>query len=268
MTDARRVLGEGREAVVYALDESRVLKVFKPLDDAAARARREFDIGSLLFAHGLPVAEPLELLSDNGNPALISRRVNGRSLNRLLSRAPWRVADIAAQLARVQVALHNVRPPAGLGELHDVVEARLRSNPELPTALVARALQALHELPRGDRLCHGNVHLGNVLVHDGGPVLVDCGDTTIGDPHAEVAHTIVRYRCARLRRDVPLLARLGSSIGRRLVGFHYLRAYRKLAAVDDATLSRWIAVRAVERLAEGNDRERRRLTHLATRHFG
>jgi len=257
------VLGDGREAVVYALDEHRVLKVFRDLADADERASREFAIGVMLHEQGLPVARPIELTRWEGAPALVSQRVHGASLNAELSRAPWKVVKVARQLAAAQAALHSIQPPASLDHLHDVVERRLRSNADVPSELVDAALRALAGLPRGDRLCHGNAHLGNIILRGGEPVLVDCGDATIGDPAAEVAHTLVRYRCARLRGGAPLLARLSSAIGRRLLGVCYLHAYSSLVDLDHAEVDRWVGVRAVERLAEGHPHERRRLARLA-----
>ena len=59
------VLGNGREAIVYALGSDRVLKVFRDAD-AGSRARAEFEVGLLLHASGLPVARPIECVTYEG----------------------------------------------------------------------------------------------------------------------------------------------------------------------------------------------------------
>jgi thiamine kinase len=258
------VLGHGREAVVYALDDDRVLKVFRN-EDAGDRAAAEFAIASMLHAHGLPVALPLEVTSFDGRPALVSRRVRGRDLNATLAAAPWKLPTVAAQLAQVQVEWHRLDAPDVLPALHSIIETRVRSNTALPAGLVDLALRQLSSLPVGDRLCHGNLHLGNVLIDNGRSVLVDCSDASRGDPMAEIAHTLVRYRCARLRAGSPRVATVGSAAGRVAIGPLYLGAYRRLAIVDDALVARWEGVRAVERLAENHRHERRRLIRLAYR---
>jgi len=266
-----RVLGNGREAIVYALDDERVLKVFRDVA-ATARAQAEFSTALMLHSHGLSVAMPLEVTTFEGRPALISRRVNGRDLNATLAGAPWKLPAVASQLAQVQLEWHLLEAPAVLPPLHSIVAARVRSNTEIPASLTEAALTELDTLPRGDRLCHGNSHLGNVLVENGRPVLIDCSDASRGDPMAEVAHTLVRYRCARLRPGSPLLARAGSTPGRLLLGPFYrrayrldLRAHRTGADLDDELVSRWVGVRAVERLAENHAHERHRLIQLAYR---
>jgi thiamine kinase len=255
-------LGSGREAVVYALDDDRVLKVFRDVG-AGGRALAEYTTALMLHAHGLPVAMPLEVTQWDGHPALVSRRIGGRDLNAALAAAPWKVAAVARLLAEVQVAWHRHPAPSGLPSVHSIVETRLLSNTAIAVPLVDAALSELSSLPAGDRICHGNLHLGNVLVEGGSPVVVDCSDASQGDPMAEVAHTLVRYHCATLRPDAPILARTGEVQGRLLLRWLYLRAYRRSAGLDADLVRRWVAVRAVERLAENNAPERRRLLGLA-----
>jgi thiamine kinase len=267
------VLGSGREAVVYALGSDRVLKLFRD-PYAGSRARAEFDVGLLLHASGLPVARPIECVTYEGHSALIFERIDGLDLSRILSHAPWKVGEAARALAGVQGAVHAVVAPVELPEMHVIIEARIRAGTLTPPDVVETALAALgalHALPHREQLCHGNLHLGNVIVRDGVAVLIDCGDAARGDPWSEVAQTLVRYRCARLRPGAPLGARLGSAVGRRLLGVLYLRAYLRQASRAGAAirppvvLSRWEGVRAVERLAEGHAHERRRLLRLARR---
>jgi thiamine kinase len=260
------VIGSGREAIVYAFGNDRVVKVFRD-KEAVRRARAEFAVTNVLLAHGLPVASPIEIITVDGAPGLISTRARGADLNGILAHAPWKVRAVAARLAAVQLAMHAVSAPPDLPEVRHIVEQRIRFGTSIPPQLAAAALKVLRDLPRGDRMCHGNLHLGNVIVDGDEVIVVDCGDASSGDPLAEVAQTLVRYRCARLRPGAPWPARLGSAIGRRLLARCYLRAYRR-SKPKDATLALWEGVRAVERMAEGHSRERRRLARLARRRLG
>jgi len=257
------VLGAGREAVVYAFGNDRVLKVFR--DKAAGnRARAEFATTAVLLAHGLPVAAPVEIISVDGAPGLVSTRARGVDLNGTLSRAPWKVREVAARLACVQLALHAVRAPAELPELRDIIDQRIRAATSIPAPFAMSALAMLKTLPGGDRMCHGNLHLGNVIVDGDNAIVIDCGDASRGDPLAEVAQTLVRYRCARLRPGAPLRARLGSAVGRRLLAALYVRAYGVRPSANPL-LARWEGVWAVDRMADGHPHERRRLSRLARR---
>ena len=121
----------GREAVVYAFGNDRVLKVFRN-KEAVSRARAEFATTAVLLAHGLPVASPVEIITIDGAPGLVSTRARGADLNSILARAPWKVGAVAARLVAVQLALHAVPAPGELPELCDIVEQRIRAGTSIP----------------------------------------------------------------------------------------------------------------------------------------
>jgi Ser/Thr protein kinase RdoA (MazF antagonist) len=54
-----------------------------------------------------------------------------------------------------------------------------------------RVLRALESLPDGDRICHGDFHAGNIMMTDGGPIVIDCVVAHRGNPRADVAQTCV-----------------------------------------------------------------------------
>jgi aminoglycoside phosphotransferase (APT) family kinase protein len=126
-------------------------------------------------------------------------------------------------------------------------------------------MRALETLPRGDRLCHGDFHPGNVLVASGGgdggdrPIAIDWTGASRGDPAADVARSFLIIRFGGLTPDAtPAVAAL-ARVGRRLLWRGYASAY----AIDRAALARWLPVVAAARLAEGIDGERARLLQLA-----
>jgi aminoglycoside phosphotransferase (APT) family kinase protein len=120
-------------------------------------------------------------------------------------------------------------------------------------------------IPPGDRLLHGNLHLGNVVKDGSRLTAIDWADASAGDPHAEVAQTIVRYHVAGARTGDPRPASMVARAVRPSVRRAYLGAYQALATIDPARLTTWIGIRAVERLAENNDGERRVLERVARR---
>jgi aminoglycoside phosphotransferase (APT) family kinase protein len=111
-------------------------------------------------------------------------------------------------------------------------------------------LALLDDLPLGDRLCHGDLHPGNMLGSVSAPVVIDWGDAARGDPTADVARTVVMLRFGRpLPGTMGPLTRL-VGVGRSIIRRSYLATYRRTTPIDDALLSRWQLVRAAARLAE------------------
>ena len=243
-----RLLASGAEADVHELGAGRVLKLWR--DPAVTtRAAEEARRTALLAGAGVRVAAVHAEVVVDGRHGLVLERLDGVDLARHLARRPWSVDAVARQLAAVQLELHARRAPDGLPDLVDQLLGRLAP---LPAGLRARTERRVAALPAGDRLLHGNLHLGNAVSCASGPVLVDWGDVARGPAVAEVAHTLVRYRLARLRAKASAPVRALSGPGRSLLRARYLHHYARAGCVDRAELAAWVRVRAAERLAEGN----------------
>jgi hypothetical protein len=111
-----------------------------------------------LAGHGYPVPG-VEELSDDGCD-LVMQRIDGRPMVEELGRAPWTVLGQADTLAMLHGRLHDIPPPDFL-----------------PPAPVGA----------GSRILHLDLHPLNVLVGDGGPVVIDWTSACVGDPNADVA---------------------------------------------------------------------------------
>ena len=110
-------------------------------------------------------------------------------------------------------------------------------------------MSVLVDLPHGDRLCHGDFHLGNLLGSWSTPFVIDWGDASQGDPIADVARTDLLLRLGELPHGAPAHVKSWH----RLVGSladRYLAAYRKRHPVDPEDLERWKVVWAAARLLE------------------
>jgi aminoglycoside phosphotransferase (APT) family kinase protein len=132
-----------------------------------------------LAACGYPVPQVYEITDTD----MVLERLTGPTMLDVLAQRPWRVRS----LGRV------------LGGLHD----RLHALPA-PTWLPKRFSTA-----GDDRVLHLDLHPGNVILTQRGPVVIDWRNAGAGDPAADVAMTMVTVGSA----DVPgLAARLGRGL--------------------------------------------------------
>ena len=250
-------LAEGREAEVFLQSEGRVLKLWRLADDGP-KAEREYAVCRLLGSLAPAVHE---LVDVDGRPGLVMDRIDGDSLLAQLERRPYEVFRAARVLARVHVEL-NARPaPKELPDLKQLLASRLALAGRLPAEHRDLSLRLLDSLPDGDRLCHNDFHLGNLLGSWDAPVAIDWGWAARGDPTSDVARTELLQRIGALPPGVPVVFRGLARIGRGLLTEGYLRTYRRMGAIG-STIDRWRFVHRAARFADDIPEEHSRLLGL------
>jgi aminoglycoside phosphotransferase (APT) family kinase protein len=160
-------------------------------------------------------------------------------------------------LGEAHAAIHAACVPdmPGVGA---VLARRITAAPDLPTgdrAAALRALVALDGSPGAPALCHGDYHLGNVLLAARGPVVIDWENAATGDPMADVARTLLLLRAS----EASIPSRAGLLVRRALVTLlvaRYLRAYERKCPLDRTRLAAWELPVTAARLSEGITEER------------
>jgi aminoglycoside phosphotransferase (APT) family kinase protein len=112
------------------------------------------------------------------------------------------------------------------------------------------ALRLLRSLPAGDRLCHGDFHIGNVMVSSSDPVILDWGYASKGDPVGDVAQSVLLHRIGAMPPGSSALFALLAKAGRRMLTGRYLSVYRRIHSLEQGRFDRWLFVHAAARLGE------------------
>lgn len=242
-------LGEGREAEIFAWRDGSVLRLMRdPTHEY--RLRREADAVRAAVAGGAPAPAVGEIVWVEGRPGIVMERVNGPDQLTLLARRPWKVISAAKTLGSVHAQLHEVEAPDELPDHAAEIRERIESNERLPAHLAELALRELDRLPRGDRVCHGDLNPANVLMGRDGPRMVDWVMAGRGDPHADVARTLLLLRIGTPPPGTPRVLAALEGVGRRVIARDYLREYRRGRVLDPELLERWYSVRAADRFWE------------------
>ena len=255
-------IGEGREAEVFALDSDRALRLAR---NASFRPVLERERAALVAAAaaGVPAPAVFGPVEVDGRSGLIVGRLGSRNLLFEVAARPWRVVTIGRELGSLHALMHRAVAPDSLEEVHDLVGSRLES-PLVPGRVRERALGLLDALPRGDRLCHGDFHPGNVLRGaDGGAAAIDWTGACRGDPAADVARSRLIIRFGALGPDATFTVAALALVGRPVLWRAYLGGYRRAGQMDRGAVERWLPVMAAARLAEDIAEERPRLLKMA-----
>lgn len=257
------LLAEGREAEVFLQPDGSVVKLWR--DPAwGDRAQREATALRTLAAADVPAPRLIDEVTIDRRPGLVVSRVDGVDQLTELRRHPLSVFKAGRSLATAHLALHACVGSDDLPELHETLRSRIdeASPSPLPADLRSGALRLLDDLPRGVRLCHGDLHPGNLLSSWSAPVMIDWGDAARGDPLADVARTALL-----LRLGAPPPGALGplerlAGLGRRVLRSGYLTTYNRSTPIDHRLLTRWELVRAAARLWEPIPEERPQVLHF------
>jgi aminoglycoside phosphotransferase (APT) family kinase protein len=198
---------------------------------------------------GAPAPRFLGIERIEGRPAAIYERVVGPSMWDHVVSHPEQSASCGAMLARVQVELAELVPPVSLPRQGDRLSAKIRRAAEALHTSADAALSLLPVASGPSRLCHGDLHPGNVILAKGGAVLVDWFDASCGDVVADVARTMQLLipehgRCPAhlVGADVSTLKALADAYADRVA---------ELIPIKPLTLRTWLAAEAVARLSEG-----------------
>ncbi len=221
-----RLIGSGRSADVYELDDDRVLRRYRGPFDVGA----EVTVMTHLRAAGYPVPE----IFDAGGADLVMTRLRGTDMLADLTRRPWLAASHGRTLARLHDRLHEIEAPSGLRR----------------------------PLGQGDRVLHLDLHPGNVMLTETGPVVIDWSSAAAGPPGADVAIAMLIMKVSEVDA-LPLPVRA-------VAGLVRSRLVRRFEAAASAEAGPYLAAAARLRIRDPNVRpaEADRLRRLIEEHPG
>jgi aminoglycoside phosphotransferase (APT) family kinase protein len=223
------------------------------------RARHEFEVPRRLGQLGYPVPEPV-LLEEGcdlfGGPFLIMEQVCGPTLLRVMVRQPWNLLGFPARMAEVHARLHDL-PRDGFPALPGrFLERHLG---KMRAAIARHDLKGLAPgLDRLDRhrppepaipsILHLDFHPLNLVARPGGSLAVlDWTYADLGDPHADVATTLLLLECVPVAAK-GLWERLAILVGRPVLSGWYRHVYRRHRDLDEERLAYYRAWAALRRL--------------------
>src|SRR5687767_5208516 len=204
------------EAEVFAWDDGSVLKLMRD-PTHGYRVEREALALRTLREHGHAAPAVLDTVTVDGRPGLVMERVEAGSLLSLLERNPLAVMTAARVLAAAHLAMHDFEAPTSLPDGRIRLREAITTATALTDDLRGPVLEVLDGLPGGDRLCHGDFHLGNMLGTWSTPVVIDWGVASRGDPTGDVARTELLHRIGELPPGTPAFFRAVAGLGRRFL---------------------------------------------------
>lgn len=162
-----KLVGAGRNADVYDVGNGRVLRRYRDGREPGYVAT-EAQVMAHARAHGAPVPEVFDVSGSD----IVMERATGPTMLDAIARRPWTVSAQARSLAELHDLVHAV-PVAGVSGL------------DLPAPFGTAGP------PEADVLLHRDLHPQNVILTEGGPVIIDWEGAARGPAVADVGMTWV-----------------------------------------------------------------------------
>ena len=240
-------IAHGRTADVYDWGEGHILKLFHNWFELQ-NIEYEFKIARAVHASGVNAPEVKKLIQVYGRNGLVYERVAGESMLDMFQRKPWRAFAYARILAQLHAQMHErIFIADSIPAQRKRLQNKINHADALSASLKTSLLNALHSLPDGNRVCHGDFHPANVLISEENAAVIDWMDASHGNPLADVARTSIIFLGSVGTKEI-----YNSLVKLFIKATHatYLREYFRLRTHGRDEYYRWLPIVAGARLSE------------------
>ncbi len=204
-----------------------------------------------VHAVGAPAPRLLDVVQLDGRTVSIFERVVGPSMWQYIRQHPGETTAMGTLLGDLHADIVGLTPPPTLPRQCDRLACKIR---RAASAVADDLLDALTLIPASNhrsRLCHGDLHPGNVIMAATGPVIVDWFDACLGDPAGDVARSSLLTGAGGA--TAKSVAHLPGARPDELATLHQAYIDRAMTSleIDHDTVVTWRRIEAAARLAEG-----------------
>lgn len=250
-----KLIAQGGQADIYELDKEKIIRVLRNTNDER-HLKAEMAVMNSLREKGKPVPRVYEYVLLEERPAIIMERINGISMMEEMTRKPLKAAKHGEKLARLH--LETADSAEGLELISIKVRAKqLVAGSELFSDEMKKFIfEIIEKMPEGNDICHGDFHPGNIIIAEDKYYVIDWFGATKGRKLSDIAHSYIIFKNLP---DVPGISnwkRLGivAVLGR--FTKRYLNTCYELEAFDYGEFSKWMVIKAAERVVYGQKFEK------------
>ena len=254
------LIGTGRTAEIFAWGDDGILKLFMDWCPHSWIEKEE-RLSRIVYETGLPVPAVEGIIEVNGRSGIIFERITGRSMPDLIMNEmtsnPEGVLPYAEILAELHASIHSFEIP-DLPSLRDMIERGIRNARALSEDSRLRTIQVLDKMKDGTTLCHYDFHPFNVIMSPRGPIVIDWMTASQGNPHADIARTLLISQGFQHSIPLNLHTALKSFIDR------YLTRYSEIREISLEEVRTWRLPIAAARMNEDIPYEREWLLSIVS----
>ncbi len=219
-------------------DGDKCIKVFGPsytkadvLNEALNQARIE--------ETGLNIPEILELTWIDGKWAIVSRFIEGKTLQRIMEENQEGKYGLMERFVSLQIDIHSRSCPL-LGRQKEMMNMQIiKCNLDATTRYDLHA--RLNTMAGLSRVCHGDFRPSNIIIDkDDKPYILDWSHATQGNPSADAARTYLLFWME----------------GQISAAKRYLEIFSAKSGIAEKDIQKWMPIVAAAESIRGNDKEK------------
>ena len=187
-------IGEGGNGIVYRLDDDKIIKVSKETGDLAAM-QNELDTSKQAFLSGLPAAIVYDVVEAEDGYGQIYEMLNASMMSAVVRENPQDVGKYTELFALLAVQLHSTKYTGK--ELKSIKkeykDAFSRIADYFEESEAAEINRLIDSIPDRNTFIHGDLHMGNIMLQNDEPMLIDLGESGVGHPIFDLVEIYVAY---------------------------------------------------------------------------
>ncbi len=187
-------IGEGGNGIVYRLDDDKIIKVSKETGDLAA-LQNELDTSKQAFLSGLPAAIVYDVVETEDGYGQIYEMLNASMMSAVVRENPQDVGKYTELFALLAVQLHSTKYTGK--ELKSIKkeykDAFSRIADYFEESEAAEINRLIDSIPDRNTFIHGDLHMGNIMLQNDEPMLIDLGESGVGHPIFDLVEIYVAY---------------------------------------------------------------------------
>lgn len=241
-------IGIGKTAEVYEYQEKYILKLFN-VDFSKENVNYEYQINLEVQKINKFMPKVHSLIFEDERIGLVYDKVSGQSLINLISKEWFSSKKYAQLLAKTHYDLHietGINLPSNKNKLRESI----KKCSSLSKINIDKLCNYIDDLKEEDKLCHGDFHPGNIIVSSNGNYVIDWVTATLGNPHSDVARSIILLKYADIPDDISFLFKCLIKKAREKFSKMYLEEYRRISKVKLSDIEKWELPHMVARLEE------------------
>lgn len=258
-----KLIAQGGEADIYDIGEGKILRISRKVNEQSLA--KDKILYPLLEEFEINVPKIYEYTFIDGELAVIMQKVYGCTMLSRLKKNPFGAVHQIHRLAYMQAVISKIEVSDPFNTIQDIVNYFAAKPSILEKKLIDFTMELFGELPKGNQLCHGDFHPGNILIQDGTDYIIDWSAAYRSNYLSDIAHSFLLMKHAPKIPGEGHLQHKILNISGGIIANAYLKEAYRLRRFDYASFSKWTVVMSFLRACYGLPSERaERIRYIQT----